>query len=180
MTTVNKRAWLLAAALLLPQLAGAADGNDRTYFGVSMLNDIYTTPQYNHRSTGLMGRLGYDFSRRLAAEVHVGGSIGPESNANTAIGRAQMDSIYSLFLRLNAYIGTKRLYGLAGMSYGTRVLSASNSAVQARNSDSNKSLGFGLEIYGNRDVSFDFELIRYFDNRYYKVDAFNLGLVTRF
>ena len=164
-------------AVLLP---GTVHAENRIYFGVAMLNSVYTNSRYNHRSAGLMGRLGYDFNKRFAVEGHFGGSIGPESNTNTNIGQAQMDSIYSAFLRLNTYIGEQRLYALAGMSYGTQVLRSSGAGMFHKNSDTNRSLGFGLEIFGNQDLSFDFQLIRYFDNRYYTVDAFNLGLVTRF
>ena len=168
--------WVLVAALL----PGTAFAENRIYFGVSMLNSVYTNSRYDHHSAGLMGRLGYDFSKRLAVEGHFGGSIGPESNANSSIGQAQMDSIYGAFVRLNTYIGQQRLYALAGMSYGTQKLRSSGSGMFQKNSDTNKSLGFGLEIFGNQDLSFDFQLMRYFDNRYYTVDAFNLGLVTRF
>jgi hypothetical protein len=35
-------------------------------------------------------------------------------------------------------------------------------------------------MYGNEDISFQLEWMRYFDNRNYQVDAWNLGLVTRF
>ena len=49
-----------------------------------------------------------------------------------------------------------------------------------RNNDSNKSYGLGVEAYENDAISFQLEWVRYFDNRYYRVDAWNLGLVTRF
>ena len=175
-----KKKKLILWALLAALLPGTVFAENRIYFGVAMLNSVYSNSRYDHRSTGLMGRLGYDFSKRFAVEGHFGGGIGPESNANSNIGQAQMDSIYSAFLRLNTYIGEQRLYALAGMSYGTQLLRSSNSGAFHKNSDTNRSLGFGLEIYGNQDLSFDFQLMRYFDNRYYTVDAFSLGLVTRF
>jgi len=169
---------LLAGVLLLPFGASGANNNG-IYVGGSMFNSVYGEQHHDHRSTGMIGRLGYDLSRHFAVEAHVGGAIGPESNANPAVGEAQMDSVYSLFLRLNTYIGRNRVYGLGGISYGTRVLTAANGN-QVHNSDSTRSVGLGLELYGNRDISFDFQLIRYFDTRYYTVDAFNLGLLTRF
>lgn len=174
-------AWILIAAAVLPPAAAADEARGgRTYFGVSMLNMIYATGGSDHRSTGLVGRLGYDLSRHLAAETHFGGSIGAESNADSAIGRAQMDSFYSLFLRLNGYLGTKRLYGLAGLSYGQRVLKPPGALSTTHSGAVSGSLGAGLEIFGNRDISFDLEVVRYFDRGHYSLSALNLGLLTRF
>jgi hypothetical protein len=174
-------AWILMAAAALPPAAAADEAqDDRTYFGVSMLNMIYATGGSDHRSTGLVGRFGYDLSRHLAVETHFGGSIGAESNADSAIGRAQMDGLYSLFLRYNGYLGTQRLYGLAGMSYGQRVLKPPGAVRTSHSGTVSGSLGLGLEIFGNRDVSFDFEVIRYFDRAHYSLSALNLGLLARF
>ena len=179
MKAMNLLLGLLAGALLLP-LGTCGGDNMGVYVGGSMFNSVYGEPHHDHRSTGLLGRLGYDLSRRFAVETHIGGAIGPEANANSSVGEAQMDSVYSLFLRLNTYLGRNRLYALGGLSYGTRLLTVGPNNVQVRNSDSTRSVGLGLELYGNRDISFDFQLIRYFDTRYYTVDAFNVGLLTRF
>ena len=162
---------------LVPALSHAAD---KFYFGIAMLNTTYKNSTDDHRSTGLVGRLGYDFNKYLAVETHFGGSIGPESNVSTKSGRAQITDLYSAFVCLDKWFGNKRIYALGGITYGTRELQGSNSSVVVRNNDSNKSFGLGIEAYENNDISFQFEWVRYFDNRYYRVDAWNLGLVTRF
>lgn len=168
---------VLGVVAWLPQ---AALAQDKAYFGVAMLNSTYKEGGNNHRSTGLVGRLGYDFSRYIAVETHFGGSIGKESNVSTRYGEAQMVDLYSAFLCLNSHFGNKRVYALGGITYGTRELKGPNSSQSVRNDDSNKSFGFGVEAYENDAISFQLEWVRYFDNRYYRLDAWNLGLVTRF
>ena len=168
---------LLSIVTWLPQVAHA---QDKAYFGVAMLNSAYKEVGNNHRSTGLVGRLGYDFSKHIAVETHFGGSIGQESNVSTQYGEAQITDFYSAFLCLNSHFGNKRIYALGGITYGTRELRGPNSSASIRNNDSNKSYGLGVEAYENDAISFQLEWVRYFDNRYYRVDAWNLGLVTRF
>ena len=163
--------------MLLP-LAALAQG--KTYLGLAMLNAAYQEGGDNHRSTGLVGRLGYDFSRHVAVEAHFGGDVGGQSNVSAAIGQARIVDFYSAFLCLNSRFGNKRVYALGGITYGTRELQGANASAATRNNDSNKSFGFGVEAYENDDISFQLEWVRYFDNRYYRVDAWNLGLVTRF
>ena len=168
---------LLSVVTWLPQ---AAIAQDKAYFGVAMLNSTYKQGGNNHRSTGLVGRLGYDFSKYSAVETHFGGNIGQESNVSTQYGEARIIDLYSAFLCLNSHFGNKRVYALGGITYGTRELKGPNSSVSIRNDDSNKSYGLGVEAYENDAISFQLEWVRYFDNRYYRVDAWNLGLVTRF
>ena len=177
MKRVNFILSVMGVIVLLPQLAIA---KGEAYFGVAMLNDTYKADGNNHRSTGLLGRLGYDLSRHIAVETHFGGNVGQESNISTNYGRAQFVDLYSVFLCLNSHFGNKRVYALGGITYGTRELKGRNSSAAVRNNDSNKSFGLGVEAYENDDISFQFEWVRYFDNRYYRVDAWNLGLVTRF
>lgn len=163
--------------MLIPVVALA---QGKAYFGVAMLNSTYKENGDNHRSTGLVGRLGYDFSKYVAVETHFGGSVGEQSNVNTTIGQARIVDFYSAFLCLNSRFGNKRVYALGGITYGTRELQGPNATAATRNNDSNKSFGFGIEAYENDAISFQLEWVRYFDNRYYRVDAWNLGLVTRF
>jgi Outer membrane protein beta-barrel domain len=176
-----KRVILILSILGFVVLAPpAAVAEDKAYFGVAMFNSTYKAGGNDHRSTGVVGRLGYDLSRHVALETHFGGSIGRESNVNTNYGQAQIIDLYSVFLCLNSHFGNKRVYALGGVTYGTRELKGSNSSAATRNADSNKSFGFGVEAYENDAISFQLEWVRYFDNRYYRVDAWNLGLVTRF
>ena len=168
---------ILGAVILMPQSVFA---RGETYFGVAMLNSTYKAEGNNHRSTGLLGRLGHEFNRRFALETHFGGNIGQETNVSTNFGQAQIIDLYSAFLCVNSYFGNKRVYALGGITYGTRELKGPNSSVAIRNNDSNKSFGLGVEAYENDAISFQLEWVRYFDNRYYRVDAWNLGLVTRF
>ena len=168
---------MICVMALAPQTALA---RDKAYFGLAMLNSTYKVGGNNHRSTGLVGRLGYDLSRHFALETHFGGSVGQESNVNTSYGRAQIVDLYSAFLCLNNWFGNKRVYALAGISYGTWEFKGPDPAVAVRDRDSNKSYGLGVEAYENDDISFQLEWVRYFDNRNYRVDAWNLGLVTRF
>lgn len=176
-----KRAKLTFTLLGILALApSAVFAQDKVYIGLAMLNSAYNEDGHNHYSTGLVGRLGYDFTRYIAAETHFGGSIGQESNVSTAYGQAQITDLYSVFLCLNSHFGNKRVYALGGVTYGTRQLTGPNSSVATRNNDSNKSFGFGIEALENSDVSFQLEWVRYFDNRYYRVDSWNLGLLTRF
>jgi len=168
---------LLSVVTWLPH---AAFAQGKAYFGVAMLNSTYKEGGNNHRSTGLVGRLGYDFSKHIAVETHFGGSIGSESNVTAQYGEAQIIDLYSAFLCLNSHFGNKRVYALGGITYGTRELRGPNSSVSVQNNDSNKSFGLGVEAYENDAISFQLEWVRYFDNRYYRVDAWNLGLVTRF
>lgn len=177
MSKLNFILLILGVAALAPQTVFA---QDRTYFGVAMFNSTYKAGSADHRSTGLVGRLGYDISRYFALETHFGGSIGDESNVSTNYGRAQIIDLYSAFLCLNSHFGNKRVYALGGITYGTRELKGPNSSAAVRNNDSNKSFGLGIEAYENDAISFQLEWVRYFDNRYYRVDAWNLGLITRF
>jgi hypothetical protein len=177
MKRTNLILWVLGIMLLVPQ---AALAQDKIYFGAAMLNTNYKTDGNDHHSTGLVGRLGYDISKHFAVETHFGGSIGPESNVSTLYGQAQIIDFYSGFLVLNGHIKKERLYALAGITYGTREVKVTNTSAATRDSDSNKSFGLGIEMYGNEDISFQLEWMRYFDNRNYQVDAWNLGLVTRF
>lgn len=176
-----KRANLILSVLgimaLLPQ---AAFAEDKTYLGVAMLNSIYRIGGNDHRSTGLVGRLGYDMYKYLAVETQFGGDIGSQSNVSSDVGQAQISDFYSAFLRFNSRFGTTRMYALGGITYGTRELGASNSPVTIRSSGSNGSYGLGVEAYGNEAVSFQLEWVRYLGNRNYSVDGWNLGLVTRF
>ena len=91
-----------------------------------------------------------------------------------------LNAAMTQFESTNSHFGNKRVYALGGITYGTRELTGSNSSVSIRNDDSNKSYGLGVEAYQNDAISFQLEWVRYFDNRYYRVDAWNLGLVTRF
>lgn len=168
---------IICAMALVPQVALA---RDKAYFGLAMLNSTYKVGAHDHRSTGLVGRLGYELSRYFALETHFGGSVGQESNVNTSYGQGQIVDLYSAFLCLNRWFGKKRLYALAGISYGTREYKGPDPAPAVRNTDSNKSFGLGVEAYENDAIGFQLEWVRYFDNRYYRVDAWNLGLVTRF
>ena len=168
----------LCGILLLPHPAAAQD--NRYYFGVAMYNPNYETSSANHRSTGVVGRLGYILSKRFAVETHFGGSIGSESNVNPAEGQAQITDFYSAFLRANAQYGFTRAYVLGGITYGKRENVPPNSTVTTKNNDSNKSFGFGVEVSDNDAFKIALEWIRYFDNQYYTVDAWNLGIVTYF
>jgi len=168
---------ILGILMLIPHMALA---QGKTYFGVAMLNSTYKADGYNHRSTGLVGRLGYDFNRYFAVESHFGGDVGQQSNVSAGIGQARIVDFYSAFLCLNSHFGNKRVYALGGITYGTRELKGPNSSAAIRYNDSNKSFGLGIEAYQNDAISFQLEWVRYFDNRYYRVDAWNLGLVTRF
>ena len=163
--------------MLMPE---AVLAQSKAYFGFAMLNSAYKERGDNHRATGLTARLGYDLSRHVAVETHFGGAVGGQSNVSTAIGQARIVDFYSAFLCLNSYFGNKRIYALGGITYGTRELQGPNATAATRNNDSNKSYGVGVEAYENDAVSFQLEWVRYFDNRYYKVDAWNLGLITRF
>lgn len=163
--------------LLSPQVVHA---KGETYFGLAMLNSTYAAEGNDHHATGIVGRLGYDFSRHFALETHFGGDVGQESNVSPNFGRARIVDMYSAFLCVNSYFGNKRVYALGGVSRGTRELTAPGSTVATRDSGSTKSYGLGLEAYENDDISFQLEWVRYFDSRFYQVDAWNLGLVTRF
>jgi hypothetical protein len=177
---MRKTRIILALLGIVTGLPQAALARDKAYFGVAMLNSTYKHGGNNHRSTGLVGRLGYDFSKHIAVETHFGGNIGQESNVSTQYGEAQIADLYSAFLCLNSHFGNKRVYALGGITYGTREIKAPNSTVSIRDDDSNKSYGLGVEAYENEAISFQLEWVRYFDNRNYRVDAWNLGLVTRF
>ena len=180
-TRVMKRVSLTLAAVIATVLAvPTAHAQNNAYLGLAMLNSTYAERGNDHRSTGLVARVGYDLNRYFAVETHFGGSIGQESNVNTGLGRAQITDLYSVFLRLNSHFGNKRVYALGGITYGARELTGPNASVATKNHDSNKSFGFGVEAYENDDISFQLEWVRYFDNRYYRVDAWTLGLVTRF
>ena len=91
-----------------------------------------------------------------------------------------MSDLYSGFLRMNAQFGNKRVYALAGMSYGNALATPPGSLAAIKSNHTNKSFGLGIELHGNDEIGFDLELVRYFDNKAFTVDAFNLGLVTHF
>ena len=153
---------------------------DKAYFGVAMFNPHYIANSVDHRSTGLMGRLGYELSKHFAMEMHFGGSIGAQTNLSNTVGRAQMDSLYGGFLRVNSHFGFARPYLLAGVTYGTRVLAPAGSSVATRDHESTKSYGLGVEFSDNQKFRVVLELVRYFDNRLYTVDAWNVGFVNHF
>lgn len=167
----------LGAVIVLPLSASA---QDKGYFGLSMFSPNYKTNGGNHRSTGLMGRLGYDLNKRFAVEAHFGGSIGSESIVNSNVGQAQMTSVYGGFARANTQFGFSQLYVLGGFVYGTREITQPNSSVSLRDNDSNKAFGFGVTVSDKGTFGVGLEWIRYFDNRYYAVNAWNLGIVNRF
>lgn len=171
---------MLAALGMMIAVSPAALAQDMNYFGVAMFNSHYIANRVDHRSTGLMGRIGRDISRHFAAEVHFGGSIGPQSNLSATVGRAQIDSLYGGFVRANSAFGLTRLYLLGGITYGTRVLAATGTAAATRDHDTNKSFGFGIEFSEKGAFKLVLEGVRYFDNRYYRVDAWNVGVVTHF
>jgi hypothetical protein len=178
MKTSNFILFILAIITLVVPQGASAQG--KIYFGAAMLNSTYKERGDNHRSTGLVGRLGYDLTNHVAVETHFGGDVGGQSNVSTAIGQARIVDFYSAFLCLNSHFGNKRVYALGGITYGTRELGGGNATAATRNNDSNKSFGVGMEAYENNAISFQLEWVRYFDNRYYRVDAWSLGLLTRF
>ena len=171
---------LLSLCLMILSSHPVAAQDNRYYFGAAMYNPNYETSSANHRSTGVVGRLGYILSKNFAVETHFGGSIGSESNANPAAGQAQITDFYSAFLRANAQFGFSRAYVLGGITYGERENTPPNSTVTIKNSDSNTSFGFGVEVSDNAAFKIALEWIRYFDNQNYTVDAWNLGIVTYF
>lgn len=178
---------LVALTLLTLTLAGlsrAASAIDfnvdmkKAYYGVAMFNPTYKTNSSDHRSTGLVGRLGYDISKHFALEAHAATTIGSEAAADPAQGEMQMSNLYGAFLRANTQYGLSRIYILAGYAHGTRTINMSQSGFE--DDDSNKAFGFGAEISDDGMFSLALEWIRYFDNRYYTLEAWNLGIVSRF
>lgn len=164
---------VMAFAPLQPVFAAG-----KGYFGVAMFNPHYIASSVDHRSTGLVGRLGYDVNKEFAMEIHVGGSIGEQNNLSNTVGRAQIDELYSGFLRVNLHFGMTQPYALAGVSYGTRMLAPANSSVATRDHDSSRSFGLGVEVSDNPKFKIVLEAVRYFDMRNYTVDAWNLGFVS--
>lgn len=176
----------LALAAGLPRAASAIDFGDidfsvdmkKAYYGVAMFNPNYKTSTNDHRSTGLVGRLGYDISKHFAVEAHVASTIGSEAAVDTAQGEMQMSNLYGAFLRANTQYGLGRIYILGGYAHGTRTVKFPQSSYE--DDDSNKAFGFGAEISDDGMFGIGLEWIKYFDNRYYTVEAWNLGIVSRF
>ncbi len=150
----------------------------KAYYGVAMFNPNYKTTAKDHRSTGLLGRLGYDISKHLAVEAHVAATIGGESVVDKTQGEMQMSNLYGAFLRANTQFSMGRIYLLGGYVHGTRVIKSLQNSFE--DDDSNKAFGFGAEITDDGMFGIALDWIQYFDNRNYAVEAWNLGIVSRF
>lgn len=173
------RGWLLlmvGAASWAPQFA-AAQGN--FYLGLAMFNPSYDDDSGNHRSTGLLARAGYKLTPHLALEAQGGGSIGGQTASAPDEIRAQMSSLYAGFVRVATPFKYGSVYALGGIAYGTRVLRYPGGA-SFTDQDSNKAFGVGMEVSDDGALGLSLEWMRYFDNQYYTLDAWNLGLVTHF
>lgn len=167
------RPLLFAALLPLPAAA-----QDKMYVGLAMFNSHYHESG-DHRSTGLMARAGYTLTSRFSVEGHMGGSIGTESSADFGEFQAQISQLYGLYGRLGTPSRFGTLYLLGGYTYGQRELTAADGTVSTGNVSS-PSLGAGIQFADEGALGFTFEVIRYFHASDFSVDAWNLGLVTRF
>ena len=167
-----------------PQTASALDLGkpkmENVYFGVAMFNPTYKTNTRDHRSTGLVGRLGYDLTQHFAIEAQAASSIGSEAAFTPEDGEMQMSNLYGVFLRANTQFSFSRVYAMAGYFHGTRVVKFPLASTSFEDEDSNKAFGFGAELSDDGKLGIALEWIRYFDNRYYTVEAWNLGIVSRF
>lgn len=175
MNTMKLYLFALVAAALFPALAAAEGGR---YLAVGMLNTNYKDGDGDHRSTGLIGRAGYDLDKRLALEVHAGLSIGEQSGADPGTPQAQMSSLLGGFVRLNTRFGFSRAYAMLGYMHGMRVVEQTGSRFE--DDDSSKAFGFGAEVSDDGALSIDLQWMHYFDNRYYSLDAWNLSVLKRF
>lgn len=171
------RVMLIAATMaVLPQVV-CAQGN--AYLGLSMFNPTYKDNTGSHRSTGLMARLGYRLTQHFGVEVQGGGSIGSESGATADRIEAKISSLYGGFVRAEQPFKFGTFYALGGLVQGTRVIKFPSGA-SFTNDGSNKAFGAGMELTDDGVLGITLEWIRYLDNPYYTVDAWNLGVVTHF
>lgn len=176
--TMKSTKLICLATAMAALLSSPAYAQGDRYLALGMLNTNYKDGDGDHRSTGLIGRIGYDLGERLALELHAGASIGDQSGADPGTRQAQMTGLAGGFLRVNTHFGFSRAYAMVGYMHGSRVVEQSGSRLE--DEDSNKAFGFGAEVSDDGALAIDLQWMHYFDNRYYSVDAWNLSILKRF
>lgn len=169
---------LLSLALLAPPAAGAAG----SYFALDFMFSEYKENDSGIdtlRPAALSVRYGRHLTPGLALEGRIGTGIADDSDSDLATTvDLSIDSVIGAYLR--ASIAPERdvaLYALAGIARADLDAGDASSASGFNaGTETDLSLGFGLEAEISREVSFSFEFIQLAYKRDFDLSTLTLGL----
>ena len=152
------------------------------YGGVMVGNHRYETEDFGFDMLTLTGRLGYEFTRNLAAEGRV--AVSTEGSSKSA--DAQSDILFGGYGKFSWYPSRKMLfdiYGLAGFS-ATQMTFQLQGDDERDDDDAGLSFGVGMNFFADENHGINIEWIRYLDgtmfNADYTLDHLGIGYVQRF
>ena len=155
----------------------------RSYFGLGYHGGSYESDVSRNASfDGLNAEFGYYLEHNIAlVGSFLLGASGESINYKDSGIFIDIDMKYiaSLMLRGDIPIGQKlRLYGLAGLSYGTIEASADTSYIKEDLSASNPGISYGLGIEGNlaRDLLIGAEYVSYLREDDFEYSAYNISV----
>ena len=175
-TTLLLTALISAASPVLAQQKGL-------YGGVMVGNHRYETLDFGFDMLAVTGRLGYEFTRNLAAEGRVAVSL--EGSSRSA--DAQADLLLGAYGKFSWYPSRDMLfdvYGLVGFSGAQMTVQLAEGTDEADDDDVGLSFGVGMDFFADEKHGINLEWVRYLDgtlfDENYTLDHWGVGYVRRF
>jgi hypothetical protein len=177
---------LLLAAVALPTHAADPD-----YYGGLMLG-VTSYDQYGvgFNMTSFTARLGYQMSRSFAVEARVAAANAGQGSSNNGYAY-QVDALGSVLAKLSWQPSSSTeayLHVLLGAS-AAQTTSTTPGAVDQHNSLHGGSIGFGLDLFADRERAINIEWIQYVRGKVagdtgpspqYTLTNFGIGYLQRF
>lgn len=173
---------IIAAACLWTAVMATSSASDlRHYWGAA-----YTSGEYQYEGiggtdiTGAQLLIGSQILPFLSIEGRAGSSLQSNTKIANVEVNTQVQYWVSAFTRLSANFDRVRPYALVGYTTGRAKASAPSLGLEASDTDQDISYGVGIELYADERTAAFVEWVKYFDTDLYTIDAWALGMSTRF
>lgn len=172
---------IIIATCLLAAAGVAVAAEPRHYWGGGVASGEYERDGVGRTDvTGVQLHLGTELLPFFALEARVGTGFQNETEVAGVDVKTRVEHWGSLFARAFVDMDRVRPYALIGYTSGRAKAKVPSIGLEASDSDQDVSYGAGVELYGNDSTALFLEWVKYFDTSDYTIDAWALGLSTRF
>lgn len=164
---------VLIAAMCMLSMSAMAES--KPYFGVQYAAVTYSEPGYEADPTALVLRIGQKVNKNFAFEGRIGMGIGDDTSVIFGVPVAlEVDNFFGIYARGIAPIGeSAEVYAVLGYTDGEITASAGGFSLSV--SDSDTSIGFGIDIMVSKDASVNIEFMNYIDKDGGSLEAISVG-----
>lgn len=173
---------IIATACLWAAITATAAASDiQQYWGAA-----YTSGEYEYEGiggtdiTGAQLLIGSQILPFLSIEGRAGSSLQTSTKISNVEVKTQVQYWASAFARLSANFDRVRPYALLGYTTGRAKASVPSLGLEDSDTDQDFSYGVGIELYADQRTAAFVEWVQYFETDLYTIDAWALGMSTRF